>query len=244
MNLPGSLPAGDDVCAHWGSQSGVAESVARARELVDRVLVHRMVLARGSVVAAESALRGARAAAALAGDSATAEAPQPILAGAMRVYAELARLRSVWRSSPRQALARLHLLAAADLVDRDALGRPVTGEAAAALGSVAALALSRTPAPAIVLAAVVRAELLQAAPFAAGNEVVACAAFRLVLAERGLDPQLLTVPELGFAPVADDASALAAYGLGSPEVWLRHCAEAVRLGATEALAMAESLARG
>ena len=40
----------------------------------------------------------------------------PVLAGAVRVAEEQGRLLGVWRTSPLQALARLHVLAAADLV--------------------------------------------------------------------------------------------------------------------------------
>ena len=45
----------------------------------------------------------------------------PVLAGAVRVAEEQGRLLGVWRTSPLQALARLHVLAAADLVGS---GRP------------------------------------------------------------------------------------------------------------------------
>ena len=51
-----------------------------------------------------------------------------MLAGALRVAEALeggaTTLVGVWRRAPLQALARLHALAAADLVDDDQLGRP------------------------------------------------------------------------------------------------------------------------
>ena len=54
--------------------------------------------------------------------------PDPVLAGALRVSEALeggaTALVGVWQRAPLQALARLHVLAAADLVDDDRLGRP------------------------------------------------------------------------------------------------------------------------
>ncbi len=54
--------------------------------------------------------------------------PDPLLAGALRVSEALeggaTTLVGVWQKAPMQALARLHALAAADLVDDERLGRP------------------------------------------------------------------------------------------------------------------------
>jgi Fic/DOC family len=251
MISPGSSP---DRVEDLVSLPGVAEAVAEARAMVDRLLVHRVLRTRTAQLAAESSLRGARASAALEGEDRPLDevrtglsTPPPTLAGALRVHAELPRLRAVWRSSPRQALARLHLLAAADLVTADRLGRPAGDEGAAAIGRIAAETARRTSAPAVVAAAVVHGELLCAAPFAGGNGLVARAAARLVLAERGLDPSLLVVPEVGHLELGDYAAALGGYGSGQPDgvaAWLRHCAGAVLAGARESLAVAEAIARG
>ena len=104
------------------------------------------MLRRGSAeVTAESALRGARASAELEGAgielerlrgqlhrrrhrhaaAARTSAGARLVEGAVRLHADLGQVLVAWRHSPRQALARLHVLAAADLVDDpDALGRP------------------------------------------------------------------------------------------------------------------------
>ncbi|MCW2946427.1 MAG: filamentation induced by cAMP protein Fic, partial [Actinoallomurus sp.] len=108
----------------------VPEAVAEARESVDRLLGHRILRRRSAEVSAESALRGARASAALEGVSAPLEdvrgglVTDPVTQGALRVSAELGSLAGTWHNAPRQALARLHALAAADGVDSDDLGRP------------------------------------------------------------------------------------------------------------------------
>ncbi len=227
---------------------GVAEAMAEARAMVDRVLVHRVLRSRAPALAAESSVRGARASAALDGvdvpldEVRAAVAPDPVLAGALRAQVELHRLRAVWHSSPRQAIARLHVLAAAGLAEPELLGRPVDAGAAAALGRVAVLAGAK--APALMVAAVVHGELVAASAFGAANGVVARAASRLVLSDKGLDPALLTVPEVGHVELGDYAAAAMSYGSGDPAPWLLHCAGAALIGARESLAIAESMVRG
>ena len=251
------LSAGDESASSaWSALcalSGVAEAAAAARTAVDRVLVHRALRTRTAGLVAESALRGSRASTALSGeelsldDARSGDGVHPVFAGALRAHSELPRLRAVWATSPRQALARLHLLAAAELAPADDLGRPSSARGAAALAEVSAVASCRTSAPAVVVAAVVHAELLAAAPFRAANGVVARAGARLVLADRGLDPSLLTMVEVGHVELGDYAEVAAAYQSGEPEGvarWLVHCARAVELGARETLAAAEALVRG
>lgn len=233
---------------------GVAAAVAEARQSVDRLLAHR-VLRRGSAaVSAESALRGARASAALDGadvDLVDVRAGRggPVVQGALRVSADIGRLSDTWSRAPGQVLARLHLLAARDLAPPDLLGRPSTGpQVAARLQSLAALLTVGTAAPAIVLAAVVHGELLALAPFTAGNGVVARAAARLTLIARGLDPSGVSVPEVGHVELSEDYGRAAAdYGSGEPAAvaaWVRHCCAAVVLGAREGLAICEATRRG
>src|SRR6185312_15914849 len=85
---------------------GVADAVRRAREAV--VALHRHPVNRTgwAASAAEAALRAARASAALDG---------AVLARAVRAAEATGRLLGPWRTAPLQALARLHVLATADL---------------------------------------------------------------------------------------------------------------------------------
>jgi hypothetical protein len=87
---------------------------------------------------------------------------------------------------------------------------------------------------------------LQAFPPAAG--VVARASVRLCLIDRGLDPKSLVVVEAGHRELGDEyPDALEAYRTGTPAGiarWLVHCADAVELGAREAIAISEALGRG
>ncbi|MFC1418174.1 oxidoreductase [Streptacidiphilus cavernicola] len=104
---------------------GVADAVAGARRAVDRLYGHRVMRRRAAEVTSESALRGARASAALDGadwpleevrrrsDFGTDPEARTV-GGALRVNAEAGQLLGTWRHSPLQVLARLHLLASGD----------------------------------------------------------------------------------------------------------------------------------
>lgn len=249
---------------------GVPEAVQHARAAVDRLYGHRVLRRRGPEVSAESALRGARASAALEGAGISleslrsGEAESPVAQGALRVSSEVGRLGKTWRTAPRQVLARLHALAAAGLAGEDLLGRPRTGPAvsdplglgpapgadvaAARIASLVTLVTTPSKAPALVLAAVVHAELVVLRPFGTADGLVARAAERLTLVEFGLDPKSLVAVEVGHADLRDECiQSLLGYLKGTAEGvagWVRHSADAVALGARESTAICEALQRG
>ncbi len=231
---------------------GVADAVSTARTAVDTLLGNRVLRHRSADVTAESSLRGAWASAVLSGADvaladvrAGAAAGDPVVQGALRAQAAIPTLADTWPRAPRQVLARLHVLAAADLASgADALGRPTHG--AERLDTLAAV-LAATSAPAVVVAAVVHGEVAGLDAFAPSSGVVARTASRLVLIDRGLDPKSLVVVEAGHLELAEQyRAALAAYTSGTPDglaQWLRHCAAAVAAGAREALAICQALTR-
>ena len=232
---------------------GVADGVARARTAVDTLLGNRTLRRRSADVSAESSLRGAWASAALAGVVVPLEdvrsgaaADEPVVQGALRVQAAIPALTDTWTHAPRQALARLHALAAAGSVDDDVLGRPRPGTADR-LDTLSTV-LAATSAPAVVVSGIVHGELLGLDAFPPVSGIVARAAVRLTLIERGLDPKSLVVVEAGHRERASTYDeALAAYRTGTPEgivAWLVHCADAVVAGAQEATAICEAIARG
>jgi hypothetical protein len=259
----------NDAFAHVAGLPGVSEAVASARESVDGLRGHRVLRRGGPEVSAESALRGARASAALEGasfplsDVRSGAVESPVVQGALRVSSELGSLASAWHVAPGQVLARLHGLAAADGVPSSSLGRlrsssvcedplglgepPSPSSVAARLSGLADLLTSPSSAPALVVAAVVHGELLALRPFGWGDGIVARAAVRLTLIDRGLDPKSLTAPEVGHVELGSAyREALGGYVSGTPEgvaQWVRHCAEAVSLGAREALAVCEAFTR-
>ncbi len=233
---------------------GVAEAADRARDRVDRLLAHPVLRRRSAQVSSESALRGARASAALEGTDLELDVirsgvgDNPVVAGALRVNAGVGTLVDTWRRAPLQALARLHLLAAAGLAPDGQLGRP-TGdpERSARLGALAALVTGATTAPAVVVTAVVHAELLATSPFAVASGTVARGAARLTMIARGLDPKAVGIPEIGHAERPDEyAAALRSYrvdGADGVARWIRHCCAAVERGAQEGLAVCEAMRR-
>lgn len=200
-------------------------------------------------MSAESSLRGAWASAVLAGvdvglDDVRGGAglDDPLLQGALRAQSAIGALADTWTRAPRQALARLHAVAAADLVPADALGRP-TGSTDRLDTLVEVLGV--TSAPAVVVAAVVHGELLSLDLFAPVSGIVARVATRLTLVERGLDPKSLVVVEAGHRERRDEYDAtLSAYRNGDIAPWLVHCADAVAYGAQEATAICQAMARG
>ncbi|MGN9784971.1 oxidoreductase [Nonomuraea sp. ZG12] len=247
---------------------GVGEAVDAAREAVDRLYRHRVLRRASPAVSTESSLRGARASAAIEGVDVPLEslrrdeAHDPVVQGALRASAELGRLGSTWRRAPRQVLARLHTVAAAGLADEPDLGRPravpdapdplglgpapTVEEASARLESLFTLLSAPTKAPALVLAAVVHAELAVLRPFGTADGVVARAAERLTLVEYGLDPKSLVAVEVGHLD-QPYAEGLRAYLTGTPEgvaQWIQQCASAVTLGVRETAAICEAMQRG
>ena len=234
---------------------GVPEAFSGARQAVDRLLAHRVLRRQSAAVSSESALRGARASAALAGsevplsDLRAGATADPTVQGALRVTGGLGPLVAVWDQAPLQALARLHVLAAGSSVPTDRLGRPSGSPAVATrLRSLAGLLAGGTQVSGTLLAAVVHGELATLAPFGSADDLVARAAERLTLVARGVDPKAVSVPEVGHRERTDDyRPALAGYATGSADGvagWLRHCAAAVEHGAREGLAICEAVLRG
>lgn len=230
---------------------GVPEAVARARDALVAVHNHPVNRRGWPASAAEASLRAARASAALDGAALASDdaVTDPVLAGAVRAAEEGGRLLGAWRSSPLQALARLHVVAAADLVAPDRheaeLGRPRTGEGVAArLGMLADLVTGGTRAPAPVVVAVVHGELLALAPFTTANGVIARAAARLTAVAAGLDPKGLAVPEVGHlrhaAQYRDTAAAFAGGTRDGVREWILHCCAQWEAGAREGTSIADA----
>lgn len=228
---------------------GVADAVARVRDALATVHNHPVNLRGWATSAAEAGVRAARASAALEGTPLDSDARDPVLAGAVRVADAVARLLPVWRTSPSQALARLHVLAASDLVPderHDAeLGRPRAAAGIAdRLAGLAGLVTGGTRVPAPVLTAVVHGELLTLRPFGTADGVVARAAARLTAVSAGLDPRALAVPEVGHlrraAEYREAATGFAGGGADGVRAWLLHCCARWEDGAREATSIADA----
>ncbi|RDI66018.1 oxidoreductase [Nocardia pseudobrasiliensis] len=233
---------------------GVREAADRARDALAEVHRHKANRRGWPTTAAEAAVRAARSSAAIDGGStelpSDGQVADPLLAGALRVGQALdgdalRNLVAVWDRAPLQALARLHLLAAADLVtDQEQLGRPRSAPGVAERLDLLAQTILTSSAPAPVLAAVVHGELLALQPFGTADGLVARAASRLVSVSSGLDPHNLGVPEVFWLRRRQaylDASV--GFGAGTPEGvggWVILCSGALEDGAREARSIADA----
>ncbi|MFC5494680.1 oxidoreductase [Nocardioides caricicola] len=225
--------------AALASLEGVPSAFAAARDGIDVMLRDRGLRRTSPETTAESLLRGAHASAVLEGSgSSLAEVRDgtgdEIAADAVRVSVELLALAPALNSAPLQALARIHALAAAGSLEAFR-GRPRDAASADHLRGVGELLTEPTTAPALVVAAVVHAEIATAAPFGSHNGIVARAAERLVLVARGVDEKSLVVPEAGHLALRPAyESNLRGYregGLAGAHAWLLYAAEAYAAGA-------------
>jgi len=192
--------------------------------------------------------------------------------GVVRASAEIERLGRTWSKAPGQALARLHTAASAGLLPDEALGRPRrAGEPAgdgadllapdgrliaavdgaqigARLAGLTELLTAPPEAPALVLAALVLAEVATVRPFVSGNGVVARALCRAVIVGRGLDPTGVAIWEAGLLAIGPQYPlALARYAVGGADGvahWLRTFAQALLDGVGEGQAVCDAVLAG
>ena len=228
---------------------GVADAVAGAKDAVFQVHRHRVNLRGWATTAAEASVRAARASAALDGGPTTipedGSVTDPVLAGSLRVAEALGTVLPTWERAPLQALARLHVLAAADLAHE--LGRPrLAPGVSERLDLLAGLVTGGSKVPGPLLVAIVHGELLALAPFEMANGVVARAAARLTSIATGLDPKGLGVPEVScLRRRTEYEAAAAAFATGEAEGvtrWILFCCSALEAGAREASSIADAAA--
>ena len=229
-----------DPLAWLTTLEGVPSAYAAARDGIDVMLRDRGLRRTSPETTAESLLRGAHASAVLEGSASSLAdvregAGDQVAQDAVRVSTELLSLTPLLARSPLQALARIHALAATGSLPDEQLGRPRDAASADRLRGLAELLTMPTSAPALLVAAVVHADLATAAPFASHNGMVARATERLLLVGRGVDEKSLVVPEAGHLALrAAYESNLRGYADGSAagvHGWVLYAAEAFAAGA-------------
>jgi len=276
-------PAAVEAAAAIAAWPEVAEAVEEAREACTRLRWHQALRRRIPEAAAESRVRGASASGDLEGAPLSADIVRDLMRGAatwhdpldpveevmkgvVAATAETERAATLVRQSPLQVLARLHTVAAAELVPADELGRPrLAGEGSEELvlvspapeaaqardrlaGVVALMgALDALPVP--VVTALVHAEVITARPFTRANGVVARALERVLVVAGGLDPTGVAVSEFGHAVGGGPAyfGALTAYARGDRAgvtLWLTHAIGALVRGAQEGERIADAVLAG
>lgn len=224
-----------DPLAWLTTLEGVPSAYAAARDGIDVVLRDRGLRRSSPETTAESLLRGAHASAVLEGSGSSlaevrAGTGDPVAQDAVRVSTELLSLAPLLARSPLQALARIHALAGSATLPGEELGRPRDAASAERLRGLAHVLTASTAAPALLVAAVVHADLATAAPFASHNGIVARAAERLVLVARGVDEKSLVVPEAGHlalrAAYESNLRGYAAGGAAGVHAWVLYAPEA------------------
>jgi Fic family protein len=206
------------------------------------------------------------------GATAWPQSPDPleaVLQGAVQATAESEHITATVVTAPAQALARVHTAAAGHMLPQAQVGRPrQAGEVSREfsdlgpspdesvvrerLSGIVELLLCTKDSSAVVVAALVHAEIATVRPFVRGNGLVARAMERAIIQASGLDPTGVAVAELGHGPGgaggrAAYLGALAAYGTGSPTgvaLWITHCAEAIVAGAQEGDRIADAVLAG
>lgn len=230
----------------------VGPAFEAARGAFDGAMRHRALRRSGGAVAVEVGLRCAVASAALSGagylrdEIRAGTVTDPVVQGALRITAALDGLAPIWSRAPRQALARLHMLSAADVLPADEVGRPVADPVVAArLDALAALVTGGTAAPPALVAAVIHGELLALKAFAGPNGLVARGAARLVLIAGGYDPRGLLPIDVGHLDREPEyVGAAGAFATGTPDgvrSWLRHWGSAAEVAAAELTRIADGV---
>jgi hypothetical protein len=250
-----------DALAAVAELPGVSEAADTARSSFDAMLWDRQLRKSAEELSRRSALAGAASSAGIdgieiewkvwqAGQAADETPMGRAAAGIVALYAQLPSLRRIWETAPLQALAKMQTLVALPVTPQD-VGRPRTGapedplrlgiapEAAAVAPRLADLArrvTQPTAAPALIVAAVVHAELMTMQPFTYGSGLVARATDRLVLSSRGLDPDSWSVPEAGLHEAGRTAyaRALRGYAAGDVSDWVQFYVAAMA-GGTQGL---------
>jgi hypothetical protein len=227
-----------DPLAELAMLPGVPSALARTRAAIDAVLRDRGHRRLSDEQRSSARLAAARANAALTGD------PDRWLAGAVRLSTELEPLAALIRVAPAQALARAHVLVGRGVVPDAELGRMAGGPATTGrMTGLSELLTGTTTASALVLGAVVHAELAVLQPLGEASGLVARGAEQLVLISAGLDPAGVVVVPYGHATDPEGyAAGLAGYadgGLAGVTSWILQCCAAVTRGA-DRLAMISS----
>lgn len=229
---------------------------------MDRLLWDRGVRGRAAEIVSASALTGARDSAALDGADVSLDVlragldDSPLgraVASSVAVTSAVPGQVDAWSRAPLQVLAHLHAIAARGFEDDDALGRPRQQDEVVdalhigaplpwravpdRLVGLADVLTQPTAAPAVLVAAIAHGELMAVQPFRWGSGLIARAALRLVIASRGVDPDLLGCPEAGMLSLGRSSyvAALRGYRSGEPEgvaEWIRWNASAIGFGAS------------
>jgi len=287
VNAPSGSSAASGPLAALAADPEVAAGLDAVRRATADLRRHPVLRRQAAEASAEATVHAARASAALSGArwplsdvrravrgvaTYPADAAGQTVHGAVRALAALDRLATTWPRAPLQALASLHVAAAAGLVGDEALGRPrAVGEEpgdgqdllnaagavvpapdgaalSARLDSLVQLLTAGNSASGLLVAALAHAEVAVVRPFRAGNAVVARALCRAVLAGRGIDPAAVVLWEEALLAVGPAYPlGLAGYATGGMDGvrgWLALFSRAVVDGAQRGRQVCDAVLAG
>lgn len=167
---------------------------------------------------------------------------------ALGMTAEADAQLSTFLKTPLKTFARLHTFIESsenrgrprtdnDVVDALHIGNPLPHEQIENRLQTLVDTISTTKVSAVLLAAIVHAEIATIAPFNQGSQLIARTATRLVLQSKNVDQLKLVMPEYGFYKIGRNgyAKALIAYQTGTLEgvaSWIELHSQAIHIGAT------------
>lgn len=272
---PSTLPGLGQALAYAGASQRARDAVDAATRAVDKVLWDRAVRSAAANLAAISKSQGALANAALEGaelapgalatPGGDRESPMgQVVASALDLGAGAPRFAGLITVTPMQALAEAATVVGRRFVPLGELGRPRAVDNCDDPLHLPGLPPAQQVAPrlqelgrvlvaskerGVLVAAVVHAELALLRPFTWGSGLVARGSVRWILAAKGVDPDMLTVPESGFRELgrAGYVRALKGYASGSEDgvaSWVQVFADIVVVGSQSPMRSLESSAPG
>ncbi len=277
----GSVPDAVRAAGEIATWPAVAAAVDESRQACTALRWHQALRRRIPEAAAESRVRGAAASMELEGARLPVDVVRDLMRGAVGWHDPLDPVERVAKgtiaataatesftaaTAPLQVLARLHLLAAAELVPAEELGRPrndgedcrellevspapAADEARMRLRGVVALMSALDVVPVPVAAALAHAELVHSRPFTRANGTVARAVERYIVRAGGLDPTGVAVTEAGHGEAGGAAylGALSGYARGDRDgvtLWMTQAIGALTRAAREGERVAAAVLAG
>ena len=233
----------------------IADAVKSALKSIDELNWNRSYRNRTELVPMARRV-GAYASAAIEGAAMPADpnhnpddSPMGILSqSALGVTAEVEFQLKTFLKTPYQSWARLHSFIELgddrgrprtnnDVVDSLHIGQPIDSTLIESRMNDLVSLVQNSKAPAVLIAAILHAELATISPFAKGSQMIARATSRMYLQAKQIDQLQLVMPEYGFYKIgrAKYARALIAYKTGTiagVTEWVQIHSNALEIGAT------------
>lgn len=244
-----------DPLQQLAAQESISVPVAQALKVIDELSWNRSVRNNPDLIPLARRISG-YASAALEGAAMPADprhepddSPMGELSkAALGMTAEAEAQLPTFLKTPLQSLARLHTFIESgenrgrprtddDVVDPLHIGTPLPHAQIEQRLTALVELITKSKVSAVLIAAIVHAEIATIAPFNRGSQMIARTASRLVLQSKNVDQLKLVMPEYGFYKIGRNsyAKALIGYQTGTLEgvsSWVELHSQALHIGAT------------